>query len=69
MALEQDLKACRVGDHKLELIYESAEYFGATQVVRWCSVCGSIVVDIDTDNRTVPGRIMPMKSPNITKEN
>ena len=69
MVLKQELKRCHTGDHKLKVIYESVEYYGATQVVRWCTVCGSIVIDIDADNRTMAGEIMPMKSPSITREN
>ena len=67
MTLKQELKQCHIGNHKLEIIHESAEYFGEVQTVRWCSVCGSIVIDVDVDNRTMAGRIMSMKSPNITK--
>ena len=69
MTLKQELELCRTGNHKLEVIYESSEYYGAAEVVRWCSVCGSIVIDVDMDNKTIPGRIMTMKSPNIMKEN
>lgn len=69
MPLKQELERCHIGDHRLKVIYESVEYYGVTQVVRWCTVCGSIVVDIDADNKTMSGGIMTMKSPNITREN
>jgi hypothetical protein len=35
--------------------------------IRWCPECGAIVIDIDSDNRTFPGRIMKMKFPKISK--
>lgn len=57
---------CNKGNHSLQKIVESGndkESF----VVRWCEVCGSIVVDIDYDCRTNPGAVMKMKSPLITK--
>jgi hypothetical protein len=32
-------------------------------VVRWCKDCGAIVVDVDYDGRTNPGRVMKMRFP------
>jgi hypothetical protein len=53
-------------DHELEIIYETLENgVGCSTVVRWCSVCGGIVVDLDVDNRTMPGGISKMKFPKI----
>lgn len=37
--------------------------YEATNVVRWCSKCGSVVVDTDLDGRTKPGDLMKMRSP------
>jgi valyl-tRNA synthetase len=65
MPLEQDLEECLRGNHKLKVIYESGEYYRATQVIRWCEVCGSVVIDVETDGRTIPGKVMPMKIPAI----
>lgn len=53
--------------HKLRTIYYNQVNVVETNVVRWCVKCGSIVVDIDVDNRTYPGRIMKMISPNGEK--
>lgn len=39
----------------------------AETVVRWCPTCGAIVVDVDFDGRTSPGRVMKMKFPAITR--
>lgn len=39
------------------------------QVVRWCKDCGSVVIDIDADDRTVhPGGIVSMEFPRIALE-
>jgi hypothetical protein len=32
-------------------------------VVRWCTVCGAVVVDLDYDGRTNPGQLMKMRFP------
>lgn len=41
----------------------------ADQVVRWCTDCGSIVVDIDADERTIrPGGITAMQFPLLAKK-
>ena len=57
---------CKKGKHGLQKIYESGSDMEST-VVRWCEVCGSVVVDTDFDGRTNPGAVMGMLSPSITK--
>jgi hypothetical protein len=37
-------------------------------VVRWCPVCGAIVVDGESDGRLYPGRLMNMRFPSIVKK-
>jgi len=37
------------------------------EVVRWCSHCGAIVVDMDYDDRTNPGYYKPVQFPEIAK--
>lgn len=61
------LSECQKGNHKLEEIHQSRYVIGADVVVRWCKVCGSVVVDIDYDNRTNPGQAMKMRGSTITK--
>jgi len=38
------------------------------RVVRWCQYCGAIVIDLDSDGRVYPGRIMPMRFPAILND-
>lgn len=57
---------CLHGNHDWIVIYSSGEDV-EEEVVRWCQECGSIVVDLDYDERTNPGQIMKMKSPNYIK--
>jgi hypothetical protein len=45
----------------LETIYSDPRSYGETNVVRWCSDCGAVVVDLDYDGRTKPGGIMKMR--------
>ena len=58
---------CDLQNHNLEEIY-SKNIDGCEEVVRWCSDCGAVVVDIDYDNRTYPGGVIPMKFPKIITE-
>ena len=59
-----DYKNCQTGTHKFEEIYRYGNDF-EEDVVRWCSVCGSVVVDIDYDGRVNPGQYARLKSPMI----
>lgn len=65
--LLQKLEECKKGNHPLRDIYMDINEYGECDVVRWCPICGAIVVDVDYDNRTNPGEIMKMKDPLITK--
>lgn len=50
--------------HPLEEIFTDHRSGGGIEtVVRWCPTCGAIVIDIDVDGRTAPGRVMPMRFP------
>lgn len=64
----KELKKCMGGSHKWVKVYEKNTLSpGTSEVVRWCNICGSVVVDIDFDGRTNPGQIMKLKSPEIAK--
>jgi hypothetical protein len=41
---------------------------GEDEVVRWCTHCGAVVVDIDSDGRTQPGFIKPVQFPELAKK-
>lgn len=36
------------------------------EVVRWCAVCGAVVIDLESDGRVYPGRVAKMRFP-LTK--
>jgi hypothetical protein len=38
------------------------------EVVRWCSHCGAVVVDLDFDGRTKPGYFKQVQFPKIAKD-
>jgi hypothetical protein len=61
--VEKNLEQCFKGKHDLIVVYRICRPYDEEEVVRWCRNCGSIVVDLDVDNRTHPGRIMKMESP------
>lgn len=54
---------CTRGNHDLIEIYRAGALYDEEDVVRWCKVCGAIVVDTDFDGRTKSGGIMPMRFP------
>lgn len=56
--------SCNIG-HELIEIFDSPcnDAPDAKYVVRWCKICGAVVIDVDVDNRTSPGAFMKMKFP------
>lgn len=63
------MEKCERGQHSLEKIYEHDQPMpGVSNVVRWCKICGSVVVDVDCDGRTQAGRVIKMKSPLIARK-
>jgi hypothetical protein len=61
------LSECSHGKHDFIPAYRSSVDCDAEEIVRWCQTCGSIVVDLDYDGRTFPGKIMRLKSPLLAK--
>lgn len=54
--------------HDLIEVYAAPSGYDAHAVVRWCRVCGAVVVDVDYDNRTAAGHIMRMRVPELTQQ-
>ena len=55
---------CDGKHHNLEEIAKfQSNIPGGDNVVRWCSDCGAIVIDVEIDNRIYPGKWMKMKFP------
>ena len=63
-----DIQSCLKGNHKLVVIYCAVGAYEIETVVRWCLVCGCVVVDEDYDGRTSPGAHTKMRSPQISKK-
>ena len=63
------MEECRKGNHPLIELTRTWLGYGGEEVVRWCPECGSVVVDVDVDGRTMAGKIMKMKSPQVIKWN
>ena len=61
------IKDCLEGNHDLIEIHRAYLGYDEEQVVRWCRVCGSVVVDTEVDGRTMAGNIMKMKAPESYK--
>ena len=71
-AKEEELKSalneCKNGNHDLISIHCSGYANDTVEVVRWCRICGCVVVDAENDYRIDPGRIRKMEAPAISKE-
>jgi hypothetical protein len=59
-------KGCKDGKHPLIPIY-SAVKPDIIHTVRWCPVCGAVIVDTDYKEVINSGQIMHMKKPDISK--
>jgi len=59
-------RGCLDGRHPLIPIY-SASKPDVIHTVRWCPICGAIVVDTDYKENINSGQIMSMKKPDISK--
>ena len=55
--------SCTNGSHQLIDIYRHGYEDEEVAVVRWCTECGAVVVDVDMDGRIAPGHIMKMRFP------
>ena len=62
------IEDCIQGKHELKEITILSHWDGSSQVVRWCGVCGSIVIDTQVDKRIFPGAVKPMEYPELFKE-
>lgn len=57
------IEDCIKGNHDLIEVSRDYYLYNEDHVVRWCRICGSVVVDIEVDGRTRIGAIMKMKAP------
>jgi hypothetical protein len=51
-----------IHEHELEVIWTSGGRM-VEEVVRWCRICGAVVVDLDMDATTHPGYYLKMRFP------
>jgi hypothetical protein len=51
---------CKEGKHPLREVSRTSDGF-VDRVVRWCPKCGAIVIDMESDGRTYPGRYLAMQ--------
>jgi hypothetical protein len=62
-----DLTNCNKGNHDLIPVCNCGRNSEMT-VVRWCTICGCITVDVDCDGRTHKGYYLRLKAPKIYQE-
>lgn len=58
------LDSCKKGKHSLQVIYRSSQLFEEEKVIRWCSVCGAIVIDNEIDGKRICSS-MKLKCPTL----
>ena len=74
-SLEVRMSECRKGNHRLKTVASylannilmSGPFDSDDTYIKWCEVCGSVVGDIDNDNRVQPGALFRMVVPEISK--
>lgn len=62
-------KSCALkgGSHELVELLRTDYGPGTDTIVRWCSRCGAVVIDLDVDGRVSPGKVVPMKHPELSR--
>ncbi len=69
LEIKEKLENCKKGKHNLIVITKNNLGYDESEVVRWCNVCGAIVVDSEYDGRTNPGKFKKLETPLIHKLN
>lgn len=60
---------CKEGLHPLvEIHREDLGYDACDRVIRWCPICGSIVIDREFDGRLQPGYFQKLTQPKIVQK-
>lgn len=57
---------CAAEDHKFEVIYNGIAPLGTVDVIRWCSVCGALRIDIESINGAKTRKSI-LRIPRLTK--
>ncbi|MBI2674500.1 MAG: hypothetical protein HYX22_02070 [Candidatus Yanofskybacteria bacterium] len=59
---------CHRGAHPWKKIFGRIQGFmmAEVEVVRWCPICGSVVIDLECDDRIQPGAIRKIESSQIS---
>lgn len=66
--MEDKYMLCKKNKHPFMEISRVIIGFDEEKVVRWCPVCGGIVVDLERDNRLYPGYYKEFEIPYIVKD-
>ncbi len=55
------MELCRDGNHSFKVIDRVENDPLSESVTRWCTVCGSLVTDLEFDGRVRPGGVLPIQ--------
>ena len=53
---------CKAGQHNLVEIYRAGEP-GDQDIVKWCTICGAVVIDHEGEGAVEPGGTLKMMGP------
>jgi len=62
------LTNCKKGKHIYQNIYDTLTGPCIYEIIKWCKVCGSVIIDLEEEGIVYPGKIMQAQSPDILKE-
>lgn len=68
MGGSKTMNLCRGGKHQFKEVSSRPTGSHMDEVVRWCFVCGSLVVDLEYDGRLRPGDVLPIQHPELYLE-
>jgi len=60
--------SCRNGTHPWVELARTSDGYDVERVVRWCGMCGSVVIDAEIDGRIDPGHYMRIRVPAVVKD-
>lgn len=66
--LMKTIKDCMQGNHSLTELCNADIGSDEKAILRWCKICGAVVIDVEVDGRLYPGELMKMHFPQLFKE-
>ena len=66
---EMQFERCQNGHHSfVEISRKNLLYDGEEEIIVWCRICGCISIDERIKDQILPGAVMPLRVPEISKK-